>query len=128
MEVFHLSSWASDSCIFVICDIDCRGTVESFHKDLHATPWNSGDQMKGLLFLDVVVRKSATILELLYGEDQSLLVGLDLWFLLQPKEGAQDMGWHGFQEVEVAGSSRYACVGGPLGGPGRKAPSLSGLL
>lgn len=31
--------------------------------------------MKSRLLLDIVVRKSATVLELLAGEDQTLLVG-----------------------------------------------------
>ena len=38
--------------------------------------------MKGRLFLDVVVRKSATVLELLAGEDQSLLVRGDTFLIL----------------------------------------------
>jgi hypothetical protein len=38
------------------------------------TTTEAEDQVEGGLLLDVVVRKSATVLELLSGEDQTLLV------------------------------------------------------
>ena len=46
---------------------------ERLHKDLHAST-QTQHQVKGGLLLDVVVSKSATILQLLASEDESLLV------------------------------------------------------
>jgi len=40
------------------------------------------DEMEGRLFLDVVVGQSATIFQLLSGEDQTLLIGRDSFFVL----------------------------------------------
>merc|ERR1712095_2458 len=46
---------------------------ESLDKDLHTTP-QSKHQVKGALLLDVVVRKSSSILKLLTSKDEPLLV------------------------------------------------------
>merc|ERR1711992_237147 len=46
---------------------------QGLHKDLHTTP-QSQDQVEGRLLLDVVVRKSSSILQLLSSKDQPLLV------------------------------------------------------
>merc|ERR1712020_62860 len=46
---------------------------EGLDKDLHSST-ESKDQMKGGLFLDVVVRQSSAILQLLASKDQTLLV------------------------------------------------------
>jgi len=46
---------------------------QGFDKDLHTTT-ETKDQMQSRLLLDVVVRKGTTILKLLAGEDQPLLV------------------------------------------------------
>ena len=54
---------------------------EGLHEDLHATT-ESEDQVEGGLLLDVVVRKSATILELLASEDESLLIGRNTFLVL----------------------------------------------
>jgi len=54
---------------------------QSLDKDLHAAT-ESEDQVKGALLLDVVVRQSPTVLELLPGEDQPLLVGRNALFVL----------------------------------------------
>jgi len=43
--------------------------------DTHATATETEHKMEGGLLLNVVVRKSAAILELLAGEDQTLLIG-----------------------------------------------------
>lgn len=43
------------------------------HTDLHTTS-EAEDEMKGGFLLNVVIRKGAAILELLAGEDQSLLI------------------------------------------------------
>ena len=45
-------------------------------ENLHATT-ETEDKVKSALLLDIVVRKSATIFELLASEDQTLLVGRD---------------------------------------------------
>ena len=47
-----------------------------------ATTAKSQNEMKGGLLLDVVIGKSATILELLAGEDESLLIGRDAFLVL----------------------------------------------
>jgi len=46
---------------------------EGLDKNLHATP-KAQNQMKGGLFLDVVVRKGSAIFKLLACKDQSLLI------------------------------------------------------
>ena len=55
---------------------------ESLHEDLHASP-QSENQVKGALLLDVVVGECASILQLLAGEDQPLLVWRDSFLVLQ---------------------------------------------
>jgi hypothetical protein len=50
-------------------------------EDLHATT-QAEDEMQGGLLLDVVVRKSAAVLELLAGKDETLLVGRDALLVL----------------------------------------------
>ena len=54
---------------------------EGLHEDLHTTA-QSEDQVEGGLLLDVVVRESSTVLQLLAGEDQSLLVRRDALLVL----------------------------------------------
>jgi len=55
-------------------DIEGNGlSSQSLDEDLHASS-KAEHQVKGGFLLDVVVRKGATILELLSGEDESLLV------------------------------------------------------
>ena len=59
-----------------ICWLDIKGdglTSECLDEDLH-TSSKSEDEMKGGLLLDVVVREGSSILELLSGEDESLLI------------------------------------------------------
>ena len=46
------------------------------------TATKSEDQVEGGLLLNVVVRKSAAILELLAGEDQTLLIGRNTFLVL----------------------------------------------
>merc|ERR1712233_94361 len=46
---------------------------QSLHEDLHTTT-KAKDQMKSGFLLNVVIRKSATILELLASEDKTLLI------------------------------------------------------
>ena len=55
---------------------------QRFDEDLHTTT-KSEDQMEGGLFLDVVIREGSAILELLTGEDKSLLVWGDSLFVLK---------------------------------------------
>merc|ERR1719407_90331 len=47
---------------------------EGLHKDLH-TAAETENQVQSRLLLDVVVRKGAPVLELLAGEDETLLIG-----------------------------------------------------
>ena len=63
-------------------DVEGDGlTGQSLDEDLHTTA-ESEDQVKGGLLLDVVVRKSAAVLELLSSEDQSLLIGGNTFLVL----------------------------------------------
>ena len=50
-------------------------------RTLHATT-ETKDEVKGRLLLDVVVRESAAVLELLAGEDETLLIGGDALLVL----------------------------------------------
>merc|ERR1712187_168904 len=54
---------------------------QSLHKDLHATT-KAQDQMQRGLFLDVVIRKSATVLQLLACEDEALLIWRNSFLVL----------------------------------------------
>jgi len=54
---------------------------QGLHEDLHTTT-ESKDEMKGGFFLDVIVGESTSILELLSGEDESLLIGWDALLIL----------------------------------------------
>merc|ERR1712142_980477 len=54
---------------------------ESFDKNLHATS-QTKNQMESRLLLDVVIRQSATIFQLLAGKDQTLLIRWDTFFVL----------------------------------------------
>ena len=59
-----------------VCGLNIKGdglTSESLDEDLHTTS-KSEDEMKSGLLLDVVVGEGSTVLELLTGEDKSLLV------------------------------------------------------
>merc|ERR1712048_255367 len=59
-----------------------RFSREGLDEDLHGTTAKAKDKMKGRLFLDVVVRKRASIFELLSSENQSLLLRWDAFFVL----------------------------------------------
>merc|ERR1719195_2391643 len=58
----------------------------SLDEDLHSTT-EAEDKVEGGLLLDVIVRKSASILKLFSSEDQTLLIGRDSFFVL-------DLGLH----------------------------------
>merc|ERR1712198_377059 len=62
--------------------LDLLGGGEGLLLALLATSSQAEDKVEGRLLLDVVVGKSATILELLASEDQTLLVGRDALFVL----------------------------------------------
>ena len=67
-----------------VCWLDIEGdglTGEGLDEDLH-TSSKSKDQVKGGLLLDVVVRKSSSILELLSSENESLLIWRDTFLIL----------------------------------------------
>jgi len=51
-------------------------------EDLHGTTSKTKDQVKGGLFLDVVVRKRTSVFQLLSSEDQSLLLRRNSFFVL----------------------------------------------
>ena len=54
---------------------------QGFDENLHATS-KTKDQMKGRLFLDVVIRQGSAIFELLSRENETLLVGRDAFLVL----------------------------------------------
>jgi len=54
---------------------------ECLDKDLHASS-KAKDEMEGRLLLDVIIRESAPVLELLAGKDEALLVRGDALFVL----------------------------------------------
>merc|ERR1712070_1276224 len=63
-------------------NIECnRFSSQRLNENLHAAS-QTQNQMKCGLFLDVVVRQRATILELLASEDQSLLIRGDAFLVL----------------------------------------------
>ena len=67
-----------------VCWLDIEGdglTSEGLDEDLHTTS-KSEDEMKSGLLLDVVVGEGATVLELLAGEDQTLLIGGNTFLVL----------------------------------------------
>jgi len=67
-----------------VCWLDIEGdglTSEGLDEDLHTTS-KSEDQMESGLLLDVVVGKGSSILELLTGKDESLLIWWDTFFVL----------------------------------------------
>merc|ERR1712100_105647 len=64
--------------------LDIKGdglASEGLDEDLHTTS-ESQDEMESGLLLDVVVRKSSSILELLSGKDESLLIWWDTFLVL----------------------------------------------
>merc|ERR1719373_223544 len=56
-------------------------TSQCLHKNLH-TPPKTENQMKGGFFLNVVIGESTAIFKLLTGEDKTLLVWWDTFFVL----------------------------------------------
>jgi len=67
-----------------VCWLDIKGdglTSQGLDEDLHTTS-KSEDEMEGGFLLDVVVRKSSAIFQLLTGEDESLLIRWDTFFVL----------------------------------------------
>jgi len=63
-------------------DIKSDGLAsEGLNEDLHATT-ETEDEMESRLLLDVVISKGATVLKLLSGEDEALLIGRDAFFVL----------------------------------------------
>jgi len=54
---------------------------QGLDEDLHASS-KAKDQVEGRFLLNIVVRKSSTILKLLSSEDQSLLIGWDSFLVL----------------------------------------------
>jgi len=73
LDVFNGVSW-----------LDIKGdglTSQGLDEDLHTTS-ESEDEMEGGFLLDVVVRKSSAIFQLLTCEDESLLIRWDTFFVL----------------------------------------------
>ena len=65
--------------------LDLKGdglASESLDEDLHTSP-ETEDKVEGGLLLDVVVGQGASVLQLLPGEDETLLVGRDALLVLR---------------------------------------------
>jgi len=58
------------------------GCGVDFLLPLLGAPTETEDKVKGRLFLDIVVRECATVLQLLAGKDETLLVRRDSFFVL----------------------------------------------
>ena len=58
---------------------------------LLGTSAQTKDEMEGGLLLDVVVRESAAVFELLAGENQALLVGRDAFFVWNNTLASEDL-------------------------------------
>merc|ERR1712007_269238 len=56
-------------------------TSQSLDEDLHTTS-KSENEMESRFLLDVVIRESSTVFELLTSEDESLLIWRDTFFVL----------------------------------------------
>merc|ERR1712168_1386598 len=54
---------------------------QGFDKNLHSSA-ETQDQVKGRLFLDIVIGQSATVFQLLAGEDKPLLIGRNTFLVL----------------------------------------------
>ena len=67
-----------------VCGLNIKSdglTSQSLDEDLHTTS-ESQDEMESGLLLDVIVGEGSTVLELLTGEDKSLLIGWDTFLIL----------------------------------------------
>merc|ERR1712027_297844 len=77
-----------DLCLDVldgVVRLDVQGdrlSREGLDEDLHGTTAKAKDKMKRGLFLDVVIRKSTSIFELLTSENQTLLLRWDSFLVL----------------------------------------------
>jgi len=67
-----------------VARLDLQGdglSGERLYKDLHSTA-ETKDEMESGLLLDIVIRKSAAILELLAGKDETLLIRRNTFLVL----------------------------------------------
>jgi hypothetical protein len=62
-----------EKLVSVVAMISARRKLTSLDKDLHATT-KTENQVQSRLLLNIIVRESATVLKLLSGEDQTLLI------------------------------------------------------
>ena len=68
---------------FVALVLPGQGDEGGLDLDLsHTATSQSQDEMEGGLLLDVVVREGSSVLQLLSGEDESLLIGRDTFLVL----------------------------------------------
>ena len=57
-------------------------STQGLNEDLHGTTTESEDEMKGWLFLDVVVAEGSAVFELLSSENEALLITRDTFSVL----------------------------------------------
>merc|ERR1711884_356234 len=84
--VLDLGFHVGDRVIWLDVQRD-RLSREGLDEDLHGTTAKAKDKMEGRFLLNVVVRESSAVLELLSSEDQSLLLWGDSFLVL-------DLGFH----------------------------------
>ena len=87
LSAVHGLWWESDVALSAnhLLALELSGESSEIWLNLHLTHTSSSkseDEMEGGLLLDVVVRESSSILELLSGEDESLLIWGNTFFIL----------------------------------------------
>jgi hypothetical protein len=89
---------------------------QGLDEDLHTTS-ESKDQVKGGFFLDVVVGEGSSVFELFTGEDQSLLVWRDSFFVLDfGLDVFNGVGWFDFEGDGFPGEGFHEDLHGCLVG------------
>jgi hypothetical protein len=118
LETYAVDSPRWQTCVALAADhlIAVVLGSERLERRLDDTATETEDQVESRLLLDVVVGKSAAVLELLAGEDQTLLIrgnallvldlGLDIVNLLQSISYGQSDGMKGVRAVSDASTSR----------------------
>merc|ERR1712115_690728 len=79
--VLDLGFHVGDRVIWLDIQSD-RLSREGLDEDLHGTTAKAKDKMEGRFLLNVIVRESSAVLELLSSEDQSLLLWRDAFLVL----------------------------------------------
>ena len=82
VKLVGLDHGLADSGSGLLDLLDDGRIIENTARDLAMSAAETKDEVKGRLLLDVVIRKSAAVLELLAGKDETLLIGRDALLVL----------------------------------------------